>query len=352
MPIDPDYVNVEYLDVGQGDGTFVYFPGGDAILIDLGSKKNAEVAAADAVAYLFDTLNAIQAHYHLAAPTLNQLFVTHGDGDHYNQIEALLTRFQTAGTPLQVDELVLGGVAQDYSSRFRRTVIAAAAAVTYLVDQGHDPDDTPSWTYANGDAELFVLSSNYPRARGPKNPKSIVLMLVYQGVRSIFMGDAENTVESFILRTYGKAFLQSTSLKLGHHGSQKGSTDAWIKAVLPDAAFASADMKWAHPYCTTIERVKDNTTLWTNRLAHNYLCGRGAGVNKEYEIHTNTPLSVYVNLAQLEIYVPAAKKKKVAGGGGVTTRQTATMRDMETVEGAQYEFAIDDQGTVVISSTL
>lgn len=353
MPIDPDYVNIEYLDVGQGDGTFIYFPGGEAILIDLGSKKNAQVAAADAVTYLFDTLTEIQTHYGLASPTLTQLFVTHGDGDHYNQIEALFGRFTAAGNPLVVSQLVLGGVAKDYSRRFRREVISKCLAVAELADQAHDATGAPSWTYAGGDAELYLLSANYPRRLGATNPKSIVLMLAYKGVKSVFMGDAEGEVEDFILRTYAadRPFLESTSLKLGHHGSQAGSTDAWIDAVQPEAVFASADMKWAHPYCSTIQRVKTHTTLWTREPEHTYLCGRGAGVSKEYEINASTEQGVYVNLAGLEIYDPGAKRRRT-GAGAAAGRPTATMRQMQEVQGAQYEFAIAADGAVVISSTL
>jgi beta-lactamase superfamily II metal-dependent hydrolase len=356
--LDFDLVWVQYLDVGQGDGTMLYFPPTDesdpeTVLIDLGSKKNADVAGSCARQFVYCTLKKIQEDQGWANPYLDHLFVTHGDGDHYNLILPLLEMFDEDGEPLVIGELILGGRANDYANEFRKQLIQKMSKdkkLTILADSGHDPDDDPSWVFMDGEASLTLLSANFPDGvRGPKNPKSIVLRLEYEAtddvVRAIFMGDAEDSVEEAIMGYYDDTFLRSEALKLGHHGSKAGTTDEWVQTVLPDAVFASADMKWAHPYCEVLERVKANTDLWTNMIDHGYLCGVGAGVEKRYEMHTNTEIGIFVNMVELEKYAAGnpAKKKKLPG------RATSTMAEMETVQGARFEMAIDAAGDVVIS---
>ena len=356
--LDFDTMWVQYLDVGQGDGTFLYFPPTDdsdpeTVLIDLGSKKNADVAGSCARQFVYCTLKKIQEEQGWNRPYLDQLFVTHGDGDHYNLIVPLLDMFDEDDEPLTIGELIIGGRANDYDNTFRQRVIqpmSKAKKLTILADSGYDAADDPSWTFMDGEASLYMLSANFPDGvRGPKNPKSIVLMLGFNGtddyVKAIFMGDAEGSVEEAIMGYYDDVFLRAESLKLGHHGSKAGTTDEWVQTVLPDVVFASADMKWAHPYCEVLERVKANTQLSDDMIDHGYLCGVGAGVEKRYEMHTNTEIGIFVNMVELTKYTMGISKKKARLDG----RPTSTIADMETVQGARFQMAIEADGTVVVS---
>jgi beta-lactamase superfamily II metal-dependent hydrolase len=357
--LDFDTMWVQYLDVGQGDGTFLYFPPTDesdaeTVLIDLGSKKNAEVAGSCARQFVYCALKQIQAREGWARPYLDQLFVTHGDGDHYNLILPLLDMFVADGQPLGIGQLIIGGRAPDYATDFRRDLIqpmSAAKRLAVLANSAYDPaGDGPSWWYMDGEACLYLLSANFPDGvRGPKNPKSIVLMLGFNGtddyVKAVFMGDAEGSVEVEVMDNYDAVFLRSDSLKLGHHGSKAGTTDEWVQTLEPSVVFASADMKWAHPYCEVLARVKENTDLWNDLIDHGYLCGVGAGVAKRYEMHEGTEIGIFVNMVELTKYAagPPPKRRKTEG------RPTSTMAEMETVQGARFQMAIEADGSVVIS---
>lgn len=351
---------VQYLDVGQGDGTFCYFPKTDTtapetVLIDLGSKKNATVAGTCARQFIYCALKKIQAAEGWPLPRLDYLFVTHGDGDHYNLIIPLLEMFHASGQDLVVGQLVLGGPPSDYSQVFRTAVINPLNTLGRLVrlaDCGHDLENTASWTFLDGGAYLYLLSSNFPATNaGPKNPKSLVLMLEFQIseefiVRSIFTGDAEADVEAAILGYYSGTFLRSDTLKLGHHGSQAGSSAEWVQTVYPYAVFASADMKWAHPYCSTLDRVNANTQLSAQQEEHGFLCGRGAGVTKEYVAHNNTSIGIFVNLTSLTLY---RDDDDDDDDMEIEEEFTATVQQMETVNGGRFEMAVTSDGDVVIS---
>ena len=355
---------VQYLDVGQGDGTFCYFPKTDTtapqtVLIDLGSKKNATVAGTCARQFIYCALKTIQAAEGWPLPRLDYLFVTHGDGDHYNLIIPLLEMFHASGQDLVVGQLIIGGPPSDYDQPFRTQVIQPLDALGRLVklaDCAHDPENTASWTFLDGGAYLYLLSANYPVGNyGPKNPKSIVLMLEFQVsdeflVRSIFMGDAEESVERAIMGYYpGGTFLRSDTLKLGHHGSQAGSSEEWVQTVHPYAVFASADMKWAHPYCSTLKRVSENTQLSDQQLEHGFLCGQGAGVNKEYVAHNDTRIGIFVNLTSLTVYRDADEDDDDEVMMDIEEEVTATVQQMETVNGGRFEMAVTSDGEVVIS---
>jgi len=112
----------------------------------------------------------------------------------------------------------------------------------------------------------------------------------------ILMGDAEENVEKQIIKNFADAdtgFLNAYGLKLGHHGSVAGTSNAWIDAVKPKAIFASGDMVWAHPYCAPINRVIAKKVLAPTVQTLRYCCGTSK--NDDY-INTQKDLKVALNL--------------------------------------------------------
>ncbi|MGH9932209.1 MAG: ComEC/Rec2 family competence protein [Pyrinomonadaceae bacterium] len=346
-------VGVNFLDVGQGDGTLISTPTGELILIDLGSKKNAEIAGADAIKTVTAAIIASMNFRHSDVPLLNRLLLTHGDGDHYNLITQLLgyVRIMT-GQDLTLNEVAIGGRKADYDQELQNALLNPAEAAGRLTTFGnsyHDPmaangTVTATWpNLAGGAAKLYLLSANYPyRDWGPKNPKSLVVMLSYVNASQnvILTGDAEGVTEAAILGYYATnlAFLESFGLKLGHHGSQAGTSVEWIETVQQLASFASADMKWAHPYCETIARITETIGPGAALYNHNWLCGAGAGEGKLYRNWRNN-------------------------NGFYTTMAFMThspMQDPEDgkwyspgfVQGVQYQLSLYDNGLMQLVDTL
>lgn len=69
------------------------------------------------------------------------------------------------------------------------------------------------------------------------NNASIVIRLKYGIQKYLFMGDAEETVESKLLK---EGILEDIDvLKVGHHGSNTSSTEAFINKVLPEISIIS-----------------------------------------------------------------------------------------------------------------
>lgn len=346
-------MNVLFLDVGQGDGTMITSPEGELVLIDLGSKKNAEIAGADAIKSVGAV---ILASMHLRGsdvPLINRLLLTHGDGDHYNLITQLMGYCQIMfGKPLVFNEVAIGGSKGDYDKELRDALLTPAeqaGKLTTFDNSYHDPmsaDGTvkkAQWTLASGTAKLYLLSANFPyRDTGPKNPKSLVVMLEYANAqqRVILTGDAEESTETAIRGYYNRnlKFLQSFGLKLGHHGSQAGSSVAWLQVVDQLASFTSSDMKWAHPYCETIARVITTIGQGVPLYEHQWICGRGAGENKEYE-NVKDKSGFYTTMASMTdkpMEDPVDKKWYAPG----------------LVQGVQYQLSFYDDGKMQLIDTL
>jgi len=345
-------VGIMFLDVGQGDGTLITSPTGELVLIDLGSKKNAEIAGADAIKTVTAVILASMEHRQSDTPRLDKLMVTHGDGDHYNLLTQLAGYVRiVTGKDLQIGEVVLGGGKADYDQEFHRLIINPAEAANCLTLFGDsyynrpNADGTvdPQWSLAGGAARLYVLSANYQyQNAGPKNDKSLVIMVDYAAPkqRVILTGDAEAGTEAAILGYYAAnlAFLESFGLKLGHHGSQAGSSVLWIEAVKQLASFASSDMKWAHPYCETIARITETIGPGAALYDHPWICGRGAGEGKEYQ-NWNDSNGFYTTMAFMSenpLLDPEDGKWYAPG----------------LVQGVQYQLSLYDNGWMQLIDTL
>ena len=304
-------MSFQFLDVGMGDSTLVIM--GDEpedqelALVDFGVQPftKFKVGADDAMAYLINTIDEISVAHGYQVPYIDHLFITHPDQDHYNRIIPLIeSQYPSFGLEdLSIGRLTYGGA----STRYKGNLINEIAH--YVVDKNifdlpncahsvvrANGTVAPSWTFVNNEIFVYLLNANYPTTAGYlPNPRSLCLM--FQDIHDqkvILMGDAESDVEEQIIENFEDAqqgFLNAYALKLGHHGSLKGTSQEWLEAVQPDAVFASGDFVWAHPYCDTIQEAIDNGTLG-NMDEHWYCCGVSG---KEYFTH-ETQLQICLNL--------------------------------------------------------
>lgn len=91
------------------------------------------------------------------------------------------------------------------------------------------------------------------------NNNSIVCKLYYKNFSMIFTGDIEENAEKLILQKFKNSnILNSTVLKVGHHGSKTSSTLAFLEAVKPKMALIGVgeNNKFGHPNDEVIKRLK------------------------------------------------------------------------------------------------
>lgn len=301
----------QFLDVGQGDSTLVQIrPDGknydELVLVDCGEKRSPfKVPSGDALNYLKATINANSVSAGYTVPYVDVLFITHPDSDHYNLLPALVSGpFSSYGAqPLRFGKVYFGGNPADYPCGFLEGLNPQSPLATF--ENGQHAKITPSgtvvpdWEFANGSVKVYLLSVNYPSRGGVKaNPKSVVLLFDLKGKKVTLQGDAEENVESYIRQTFAHVpgFLKAWAMKLGHHGSRRATSAAWVKQLQPRALFASGDMAWAHPYCEPICRALKNTgAMDSPPFPVWYCCGEGHNENRQY-FNNLTNRAVCMNL--------------------------------------------------------
>jgi competence protein ComEC len=103
------------------------------------------------------------------------------------------------------------------------------------------------------DLQILVLSPPKVRIGEDLNTNSIVLRMRYGNISFLFTGDAGNAAESKLLESSYP--LQSTVLKVAHHGSSDASSRDFIARVRPEVAVISVgkDNPYGHPHRETLD---------------------------------------------------------------------------------------------------
>lgn len=114
-------------------------------------------------------------------------------------------------------------------------------------------------TFPLGNANLKVIYTGTDTS--DLNNTSIVLKLTYQDISILLTGDATSKTEKKILNKD----INSTVLKVGHHGSKYSSTESFLKKVNPKYAIISVGKNniYNHPATITINKLeKLNTQIY------------------------------------------------------------------------------------------
>lgn len=262
---------VIFMDAGQGDSTLIVYPDNTITLVDCGSTKSGAQA--------FEGIKEV-AHDRLSKSNKNAyLVLTHPDEDHYNLIKKLdkndmlfdrLIHVYYGGALDQYQNLKDDDYTYDLLEGLQENLIAGPPDNTTSIT----PDDRLSHVGVN----VTILAANCTgNVNGDKNANSIVLLVEYNGAKIFLMGDATAQTENFIINAFTKAGalhrLQKQQgefvvLKVGHHGSETSSTDAWIKLLQPDIIVVSAGTKpfngTGMPKETHLNKIISNTTLTTD----------------------------------------------------------------------------------------
>jgi competence protein ComEC len=214
-------VEVTFVDVGQGDAALVEGPGGFAALIDGGGRYDNSF---DTGARILEPL--LRAR---GITFLDVVILSHPHPDHMNGLFRVLDRFDVGVLWTHGD----GGGNPLY------------AALIGLAEQKGISTPVPTLLSRRG----LVLEALSPRTEDRigvppglgTNDASLVIRLGFAGRRVLFVGDigSEGEAELFQLGA-PREVLGSDVLKVPHHGSRYASSEAFLAAVAPSLAVASA----------------------------------------------------------------------------------------------------------------
>lgn len=147
-------------------------------------------------------------------------------------------------------------------------------------------------TFTLGEASVTVVAVN--SVPEDTNNTSIVIRIVYGDTSFLFTGDAEQETEEKILET-GQD-IESTVLKVGHHGSSTSTSQAFLDAVSPTYAVISCgkDNSYGHPHSETLAKLASAgvEVFRTDELGDIYCTSDGSEVTFSYgEYHKDSDTS-------------------------------------------------------------
>ncbi|HEX2211069.1 MAG TPA: hypothetical protein VHG93_25525 [Longimicrobium sp.] len=336
-------VTFDFLDVGQGDGTFVqvfdppnYQQPVWTALVDYGSVKNRWVTGRDAGQYLASRLEAV--YRKRGSRIIDLLVLTHGDQDHYNLLPMLIQRVPT----VRFGEVVYGGEEAEYWGHENpwdtsTPLYNAIQLVRARTDNGTFgvpnvrslPSDCSSFRNgvlntwrSHGDLTIHIVQANFPYDSFRRtNEKSVVLLFKAYGHKVLLPGDATYmTMREIVAHlnaegTTGEV-AGTTALRLPHHGSERTArsysrSDPW-KPTRDFAALLGADMivvgadvhgRFRHPRETLIQQYRPHvgTGIYKPSVGQNHrFVSWGPDTNDvDTWVHEDTADNVFTSLTAM-----------------------------------------------------
>ena len=223
-----DEMKVHFIDVDQGDSTFIELPNGESMLIDAGETDQADKV----VTYI----------YTQGYDTIDYVVATHAHSDHIG------------GMPVVLDSFIVGNF----------YITSAVAATSIYEDMLNAVDKSGATVHDVMEGDVIYNEANLLiEVVAPKeidydeqNNNSIVIKLTYGDDKFLFTGDAEKSEEDGIWTN-----IKCDVLKVGHHGSDSSSSSNFLKKVEPSYAVISCGLhnSYGHPTDDVLKRLEDRS---------------------------------------------------------------------------------------------
>ena len=287
-----ELLTVTFLDVGQGDAAVLQC-GDQTMMIDGGKAK--------ASSYIYSWLKKNQISY------LDVMVATHTDADHIGGLSGALNyaKVGTAYCP------VTSGTTKTFQSFVR-----------YLKKQGKSITVPKAGDeFSLGGAQVRILGPTDPQAEG--NNSSIVLKVTFGDTSFLFTGDAEREEEQELLESGYD--LESTVLKVGHHGSDTSTSYLFLRTVNPQYAVISvgADNTYGHPTEAVLSRLRDADVKTCRTDLQGTITAVSDGKNVTFQTERNAGINTLGNAGPGQKDETGQKNKAVSNAGKAATSDSS-----------------------------
>ena len=219
-------LKVHYINVGQGDSILIQ-QGSKNMLIDTGTNASTN----SLMAYL-QSLN---------IKKIDVLVLTHPHEDHIGGADAVIKAFD---------------IKTLYMNKVTTTTKTYKDVINAMISKGLKPTAPNAGDSFKLGSENCTILSPINTDYKDLNTYSIVIKLVYGNNKFLFTGDAQaSNEEDMINKGYD---LSADVLKVGHHGSDTSTTDAFLSKVNPKYAVISCgkDNDYGHPHKSTMDKLQ------------------------------------------------------------------------------------------------
>ncbi len=232
-------LEVIFLDVGQGDCSFIKTPSGKTLLVDGGGSpywlgEDVWDPGKNVIIPYLKSRNIQELDY---------IIISHPHGDHFGGIFAVLEN-------IKVKTFIDNGYVEGDPNYKDLLLLVKRKVLVY--EQVKEGDEIKL------DKDIFIRVYFPPKRGFPfegGNNSSIIFSLIYKNFSVLFTGDAEMDLENYLISKH-KNSINSNVLKIPHHGSRTSSTVRFIKTVNPDVGIFSTGRKnrFGHPHREVVSR--------------------------------------------------------------------------------------------------
>ena len=235
----PRDLKINFVDVGQGDSTFIITPKNKTILIDGGGSNTGsfDVGENTLLPYILDK----------GYNKIDLMIISHFDSDHVGGLLTILEEIKV--------EKVLIAKQEEQSENYKRFLnIVKEKNIPVIVGKRGDKINIEKDLYLD---ILFPESEQIEE--NMINNNSLVFNMHYNNFSMLFTGDIEEIAEKRIIEITNKSRLKADIIKVPHHGSKTSSTRELLEIVLPKIALIGVgkDNLFGHPSSETIDKLNE-----------------------------------------------------------------------------------------------
>jgi competence protein ComEC len=226
-----DALLVEAIDVGQGDSLLLVTPDGKVMLVDGGGFGGGPQQASQDFDIGEEVVSPVL--WSRGIRRIDVVALSHAHSDHIGGLPSVIRNFKPR-------ELWIGNNPPVAAYQALLDEASTLGVKIRALQAGNSA--------ALSDAQIRVLAptADYRPGAEPGNNDSLVLHVTYGASSVLLEGDAEAPIEQAMLAEDG---LESTLLKVGHHGSMTSTTSEFLARVAPQWAVISCGLhnRYGHP---------------------------------------------------------------------------------------------------------
>ena len=259
--IRSEELQIYFFNVGQADCILVR-SNGKNMIIDAGDNEDGPLL----VKYI----------KRLGIRKIDYLIGTHVHEDHIGGMDNIIREFD-------IGEIYIPYTTNKSKRKFYEDVINEVKQKKLSINYKKAGD---KFELGEAKCEIKSIDNSDPTSSSKINSTSIVIQMEANNNKYLFMGDAEDDVETNSKITWEDIDV----LKVGHHGSDTSSTEQFINKVLPEMAVISVNSNtnsYGHPSETVIKRLQDKECeIYRTDMNGTILLINENGTNKVQKLDT------------------------------------------------------------------